>query len=405
MSTRMDRLLLWMLCAMPFLLACGRAPADIGVVVLAVLLLVRSAATRDWQWLRLRDVQLLLALWVYLCAASSFTGLGYQSPLYMAAGWVRFPLFYACMRSRLRDGASVMLLARATFAAVLLVTLDSYWQYATGTSLTGRPMLGERLSGSLSNANVGNLLLKLTFPAFGVLLLHGLVHGKRAERWALAALAACVAGLIPLTGERSSTLLLLVGLAVGGTVLALRQPEMRRVMLRAVCVVLAGMALVATQSVVQQRAALLVAQISDFWSSVYGQIFTAAVTMWRAQPFFGVGLHRFHEACQPLMQAGTVTVCDIHAHNIYLQFLAETGLAGAALFLLFALWCARAWRRAWASHGGAAAPVLAGSGATLAMLLFPVIVTQNIFSNWPGALFWFSAGMAIAALHCRKEAA
>ena len=35
------------------------------------------------------------------------------------------------------------------------------------------------------------------------------------------------------------------------------------------------------------------------------------------------------------------------------------------------------------------------SGGTFAVLLFPIIVTQSVFSNWPGMLFWYSLSLAV----------
>jgi O-antigen ligase len=95
-------------------------------------------------------------------------------------------------------------------------------------------------------------------------------------------------------------------------------------------------------------------RISAFDSSGTGRtaLWTVAWRITEDHPVTGVGLDNFvEEAPKYTLQPGKLEL--VHniaekphvAHNVYLQFLAETGFVGAALFILLLLGCMRAaWR-------------------------------------------------------------
>ncbi len=383
--------------AIPLLLAAGRAPADIGLSLIGVLFFIHCLVTRQWRWLRQTDMQILAALWIYIVAATLFSPI--DGALKAALFWGRFPLFYAAMRFwLLNDRERCTRLAYCTLAVVALVTIDSLWQYATGTSLTGRPMRGDRLSGSLSSANVGNLLIKLTLPAAGWLLCT--TQDPRVRKAALG-IACAAAVLVPLTGERTTTLLMLIGFAAAALVLWLRYPPIRKNVMKAALVLVLAAVAVSFQDVVQHRAVKLAQDIQNFPQSPYGLLFTAAWKMWLQSPVFGAGLLGFREASLHIPPFRD----DVHAHNIYLHWLAETGIIGAGLFVLFAGWCVWRWWQFTRGARGMEGMEAAAVAATLVVLLFPITVTQNLFSNWPGVLFWFTLAFCMAILSVLRKPA
>jgi O-antigen ligase len=63
-----------------------------------------------------------------------------------------------------------------------------------------------------------------------------------------------------------------------------------------------------------------------------------AASTWRAHPWFGIGMDNFGLASQQLSTAQLRNLMP-HAHNLYLNTLAERGIVGAgAVFALLALW-------------------------------------------------------------------
>lgn len=74
-----------------------------------------------------------------------------------------------------------------------------------------------------------------------------------------------------------------------------------------------------------------------------------SVTLWREAPLFGVGLGDFERETERLVAEGRSgsTVVFGHAHGIYFDALATTGLVGLAAMLWFAFW--RPFRIGWSA--------------------------------------------------------
>ncbi len=385
-------------CLMPLLLF-GRATAGIGMVLIALCSLVCLKRIL----IRFReapDVAFALALSVWV-GLSGLLHPPYGAPLFISAAWARFPLAYAGLRLwALRGERRLNTVAVCGCLAIAVVIADTYWQYFTGTSLSGRAMIGERLSGPLTHPNIGNLLLKLGVAcAFALLASRQEGRARKSALVSVAAMLTALALLVPLTGERSISVLMILGAGVFTATILSTRPALWRRVIAGVCIV-ACLSLAAwSQDIVRARAELLILQIAVFPETVYGQLFKAAWMLTSSAPLSGVGAGRFYDECRPLELAGTLTYCDIHAHNTYLQFFSETGVPGAALFIAFAAACAARW---WRTRN-ADALVFAGTGAALTILLFPVIVTQSAFANWPASLFWFTLAVTMSAVESNRK--
>src|SRR5438552_376778 len=65
-------------------------------------------------------------------------------------------------------------------AVLMLVAIDTAWQYVHGVSLSGRALfMGERLTGPLRHANIGNWMLKIGLPMVGIFIYSAAQHRER----------------------------------------------------------------------------------------------------------------------------------------------------------------------------------------------------------------------------------
>ena len=74
----------------------------------------------------------------------------------------------------------------------------------------------------------------------------------------------------------------------------------------------------------------------------YYDLFKSGVDVWKTNKIFGVGVRNYRNACKDFYSKNTdistsSKSCDTHPHNLYSEILAETGLIGLSLFLLFLL--------------------------------------------------------------------
>lgn len=373
----------------PVLMLAGPAPLDIAAALVGALFLLHATLVRDGQWLRQRWVQLVLVLWLAMCLRNLFT----DDPLAQLGRslvWIRYPLFAIALGYWvLRDDATQRCLWLMLAASVVFLILDAFWQYATGTDITGRPAQylydgAVRLTGPFSNPRVGITIVWLFFPLLLPLL------QDVAWRSRLFACALLVGGLLAvyLSGERTALLLFLLGLLVCG----LGYKPFRRFGL--LCGLLVAMAAALLtwkdRTLLTRHVDRTWQELQHFGDSSYGRTWGAAWHIWQAHPLFGVGSKGFQKECKAPDYGATDATsleqrCPMHAHNIYLEWLVEFGLLGTLLFVtLIATW--------FRDRPRVVTPLVLGLGITLLLRFWPVSVTPSQFVAWSAVPFWLVLG-------------
>jgi O-antigen ligase len=391
----LKRMSFGLLCLMPLLLAVSRAGADIALSLVAVSFLLHSMIHRRKDWLKRHEIWAMLLLWIYLSLQSLL--MSDQATFLRSLAWLRFIMFYASVVCWLATTSqAISWIAKITAMTAALLIIDTYWQYFHGISLSGQPYPHEnRLGGPMTHPNIANLLLKVCLPVAGIwawwVVARGALHIKLFADGAALVLFA----LVLISGERSSSLLMLLACALIAAGLFFHDRRLRaHVILASGLLLLVIIALIATQDVVHMRATHLINQLAHLSESVYGQLYIAAFHFWYENPVFGLGAGQFKYQCEAVMPLLHTTYCDVHPHNIYLEWLSETGTVGAALFITaMGLVVKSLW------HKRHSTPPLLWylPMVALAVVLWPAIVTQSIFSNWPAMLFWYSLSIAAAS--------
>ena len=299
-------------------------------------------------------------------------------------------------------------------------TLDALVQAAAGTSpwfwsldqlkqlASQRPLcspeesaLADRLSGALGPCNLkfGQVLASLS--AF--LLLPVAARFGRVG-WLLATLAVGV--VLLLAGSRASWVTFALVAAYSGW----RVMGGRRLLLLAAFGVMVAAGL--TYSVPQLRERVV--RTAQAWEgdddgmeqalSGRGRIWSAAGCMIQAHPINGVGARGFRDAypdCDP--GAGSDGVWGagpaLHAHQIVLEILAETGVIGLLLWLAAAAQAWRAWRFAPPAARDRARPAM----LALAVTVFPLNTHLAFHSTFWGGLTVLLAALFAGSLLARDE--
>ncbi len=302
------------------------------------------------------------------------------------------------------------LLLTAIGAGVLLATLALVEQIAGNGRvlwISDAATQSGRASGSFVNPNHLAAWLEMTLPvalayalALGVRLRRRLaraahagrgmgVHARRAwisaiiaqqrRLWPPLAAAAAVALILVAhvaTGSRGGTAALLAGIAVaiaGATSTGWRDGRGRWIpLVAALALVIAGLGSLALWGAVDEERATSL-EGADVGLAARLVVSAAGTGIVRDHPVFGTGLGSWLHAFRPYQQPPVPGGIWDHAHDDYLELAAETGVAGVALALLFALAVARAARgarsadarRGIAATGALAAPT--DGGATTAL--------------------------------------
>lgn len=388
--------------ALPVLLLLGPAPADIAMSLTAILFLARSAIDRDWGWLRSWWVRIALLAWVFMTATAPFA---HHPDVALPATlvWVRFIVFGAALEHWvLREQRTRRWLAFSAGGVIVLAAGWALVEYVQNV-LAGKSYA--RLTGPFHDPKVGIFIAKMMFPVLGALF------GWLALIWSGRRLAA-VFGLIVLliaaiflSGERMA--LLLTGLGFVIFVLFLGSRPIRRVALwsgLAIVAIVAVAGLVAP-SVYHRQVNTTVEAVTNLLHTAYGRLWVSGVDLGLGDPVIGIGRKNFRHVCMEAFgdepgiedhnDYNARHLCSTHPHNVYVEWFAETGVIGLALFLaMIAAWGREVFRHRLDD---------VASGAVIAVIvqIWPIAAQGSMFTNWNGVIFWLVIGWMLAELASR----
>lgn len=390
------------LALLPLMLIFQRWAADALCVAIGLLFLLHCFLERDWSWLQSLPMRIILCLWIFTIAAAPL-GLDPMKSLIRAFLSARYILMFAAVVYWLSAYmAEMRRIALWLLAVLCLIMIDAYVQYLTGQSLSGHAKPTDRLTGPLSHMVIGIFLAKLSFPVLGLLFYH--TWPQRKGLWIYGAAATAVLALIVLSNERTALISYLVGLAVIGALLFFSLRQARWWVMGFGLTQIAVLAILYTsQPQFENRVGDSMQMLEKFKASPYGQLWTAAYEIWKTHPITGIGLGNFRNACPALLDTGTVTYCDLHPHNLYLEWLVETGVIGFLFFIAFAGSLLHHIVRRMRSAQDKEFILIAFAFAGLVPTLFPFNATQSFFVNWPAILAWLSVALSVSLVQRIKH--
>jgi O-antigen ligase len=281
-----------------------------------------------------------------------------------------------------------------TGTSPLFFGLDSIKQAISGDGMCSPQEVAslDRLSGFLGPCN---LKLGLVIASLSPFLLYAAGRRFGLPGWSIAAAAAGV--VIVLAGSRASWLTYGLVLVFSGW----RLLGWKRLLLvfGFGAVVLAALTLVSPQvrDRMERTSQLLTSDEEGVDIALSGRtrIWGAALCMVARNPFNGVGARGFREAfpaCDPErgLPAEWGAGPALHAHQIMLEVLSETGLFGLLMWLAGAALAWRAWRFADDAARQRARPAM----LALAVTVFPLNTHLAFYST-----FWGGLTLLLAALY------
>ncbi|QSX79486.1 O-antigen ligase family protein [Agrilutibacter solisilvae] len=313
---------------------------------------------------------------------------------------------------------------RVTFIGLAVIvgvwTLDALLQAVAGTSplffgldavkqaISHRPICppeeileANRLSGILGpcNPKLGQVLASLSpFALYAV--------ARRFDGLGWVLTAAAIGVVILLTGSRASWITYALVLAVSGWRLLGGKRLLAVFAAGAVVLVVLGLTSAQVRERLQRTTHALSADTQGVDAALSGRarIWGAALCMAKEHPVNGVGARGFRHAfaaCDPdptqppAWGAGPA----LHAHQILLEILSETGAFGLLLWLAGAALAWRAWRYADEASREQAKPAM----LALAVTVFPFNTHLAFYSTFWGGLTLLLAALYAGSLLARRH--
>lgn len=273
-------------------------------------------------------------------------------------------------------------------AIVLFWSVDGLVEAASGWSL-GKllhphdPATADRLSGIFG---AGNLKLGLILCSLSPYALEALRERAGALGWLVGAVV--IGSVILLAGARAAWLMYALVLAVSGWRALRSKAQLAAVLGIGLLVAVAGFAWSPQfRGRIERSVALVTHLDADTASSGRMSLWRTAGAIALHHPVNGVGVRGFRLAYPHYAAADDFFVSKgetaLHAHQIVLEILTETGLAGLLLWLLGVVLAWRAWT--WAPPAArerARVPALA-----LGVTVFPFNTHLAFYSNFWGGVF------------------
>jgi O-antigen ligase len=142
----------------------------------------------------------------------------------------------------------------------------------------------------------------------------------------------------------------------------------------------------------------------SFYDSKHGAHFLTAIEIWKDNPIIGVGPKNFSTVCKKIEYDKINSLnkdkrCNTHPHNQYLELLSEVGILGFASFLLIILLLLKKTIMIMKKNKD---NFLISSFSQNMGLLWPIISTGSLFSNFNGSFIWINLGLCFALYETNK---
>lgn len=208
--------------------------------------------------------------------------------------------------------------------------LDGIWQHYTGYDfIDNTPIMGGRLTGSLTTYRVGNYIALTLMPAIAIYLVLRNKYSQISAGLASAVLLFPPFFLLYFSYTRSGYLAFAGGLCL---LLCLRVKTINwKLVLAVPAAGLIGLA--SLMILIPHRFSFSVVAGDGRWD-----LWRFAWAVFEQNPWFGAGFGQYNSAFRALGYVPTLDEITIsHPHNIYLQFLCESGMVGAVFLTTFLL--------------------------------------------------------------------
>ena len=140
--------------------------------------------------------------------------------------------------------------------------------------------------------------------------------------------------------------------------------------------------------------------IKNFEDSPYGQIYHLGIKMFNDHKLHGIGMNNFTYLCKNDDRYKNIIKnysCPSHPHNIYLQWITETGIFGLIFFLVYLYLIIN---YIFINNFNNYSLI---SLSTLLILFWPIMSTGSLLKNWNGVSTFFIIGICLALSNLKQK--
>ena len=391
---------------LPLLLVFSRSLADITIVLISLLFLYHSYKNIGWYWVKEKWFCFALIFTIYCLTINSAMSIEPSETLAYSLFFVRWPIFAMALSYWILNDIQLLKKFFVSMTIVLIfIIFDTWWQFFFEQDLLGFKPSGNRLTGPFNELHVGMWLAKLALLPPLFLILYNKYNLKEQGNYLIYSffiISTVLLLSVFITGERMSLLLTLASIFIvfmGFIFAKLFSFKKVIILFLLSCIAILFFAL-SFPDTTQRAYFSSIEKILNWRTSDYGLVWQSAYDVWMQSPIFGVGLHKYREACENLGTYGSSYLNAIgsgvcfHPHNISLQLLSETGIVGFILFYIMVLTLAiSSLKKYYINKQWLYFAIVFNIIFTC---FLPIASGTSFFANKYGAIVWLLIGVMLA---------
>jgi O-antigen ligase len=195
-----------------------------------------------------------------------------------------------------------------------------------------------------------------------------------------------------LSGERIAFLIITTGYLIILGVIAAKNIRFSAIALSLLIITILGFTFTFSQLFTRQITHIY-SDVINFKQGSYFKAYQRGYHVAKENIIFGVGTKNFYHVCSTILpqHSNTENSCTTHPHNIYLEILAENGLIGLSIFLLFlGNLLSKVLHN---TRGLINQPIMFGAAMTLLIKFLPIVSSGSFYVAWSTASLWLMMGI------------
>ena len=381
----------------PFFLITGPLFSDLAISIISILFLIYCFKKNKYFYFKNKYFYIFLIFWVYLILNSLFNNFNFDS-LKISFFYFRYGVFVIAMVAFLNYGDEFLkYFFYCIFICFIVLILDGFYEYLSGENILGwKNEESSRVASFFGEEKILGSYLSRLWPIFFGLSLF--ILKERNKKFFLLIIVFIMSeALIFLSGDR--TAFFNINLSAFFVILFSQKLFKLRLITWSLSILLLIIISlinpIAKERVFNQT--LKQMNIIDntgnkkeedkiyIFSKEHTHHYITAYRMYLDNKILGVGVKNFRKFCNNEKYRVSNLSCASHPHNTYIQILSETGIIGFLfLLIVFSYFCFYVAKHLILKIKGKyyftdfEICILSG----IAIYLWPLIPTGNIFSNW-----------------------
>ena len=322
---------------------------------------------------------------------SNYTELSFKNSLGLIKYYLLFLGLIYCMENIKNFKKNFSLII---FISIIFVLIDSYIQYFFGKDIFNYPILNNRLTGPFGSEKVvGSFVSKMFYMSIVYFFLN-LEKYKYINIYFLFSFL-----IIFLSQERAASIMFFFTIFL---IIFLGRLKLSIKIFLFFTILTIPILLISSNPQIKKR--LISEPIAYYNDNYFKAHFLTAIEIFKSNKFLGSGVKTFRKECSKTKYLDINSKykgCANHPHNIYFEFLAETGLMGIISIAIINIFIIYNFIKIYIKN-------FKNRNLTLIyfsmyfILFWPIQTTGSFFSTWNGIFYWLALSYVFSFFNSNK---